>query len=295
MAGQTAVNKAPQAAGAPSTPMQRAEGTLHGVELGREGTMGRAVAVSINSVSVQKRKREGPEPQGPATGDGSRRGGAKRVAANDGTAIEAGNVSTGELKDPVGAALMAVQPVGAQPEAGMENNQAAQSSSSNSLDFVPLSEPGHTDQTNAQVGTAGGSNQADAANAAVAALAGIFPTMTVPQSTDLAFANNPAVENERTMDGSFAVSDDSNGEQHGTGDNAAGGGRSSQGPGGRRSSNGESGGGRKLAVGSDEWHRVRRDNHKEGKRCDAVPSWPPPPPLPSKLTEAQSSGADERR
>ena len=271
MAGQTAVNKAPQAAGAPSTPMQRAEGTLQAVELGREGATPRAVAVSINSTSVQKRKREGPEPQRPTTGDGSRRGGAKRVAANDGTAIEVGNVSTGELKDPVGAALMAVQPVGAQADAGME---APHSSSSNSLDFVPLSEPSHADQTNAQGGTTGSSNQADAANAAVAALAGIFPTMTVPQPTDMAFANNPAIENERTMDGSFAVSDDSNGEQHGAGDNAAGGGRSSQGPGGRRSSNGDGGGGgRKLAVGSDEWHRVRRDNHKEGKRCDVVLSW----------------------
>lgn len=80
------------------------------------------------------------------------------------------------------------------------------------------------------------------ASTAAAAL-GIYPTMTVPQPTDVSFANQTS-DSDRN-DQSFVDSQDMNDfmstPQHG--------GRSTG----------------KPAVGSDEWHKVRKDNHKEGK------------------------------
>lgn len=81
---------------------------------------------------------------------------------------------------------------------------------------------------------------AEHASTAAAALAGIYPTMTVPQPTDVSFAtqgsdgdrDNSFMDNSQQLD-SYQEST----------------------PSGRHS---------KPAVGSDEWHKVRKDNHKEG-------------------------------
>ncbi|PBP15861.1 Helix-loop-helix protein that binds the motif CACRTG [Diplocarpon rosae] len=83
---------------------------------------------------------------------------------------------------------------------------------------------------------------AEHASTAAAALAGIYPTMTVPQPTDVSFATQGSEE----QDGSFM--DNSN-------DGFPLYGRAT-----------EEIGRRKPAVGSDEWHKVRKDNHKEVER-----------------------------
>lgn len=81
-----------------------------------------------------------------------------------------------------------------------------------------------------------------ASSTAAAALAGIYPTMTIPQPTDVSFATQGSgdqnqdsfMDNSQQGDDSFL--------QNATPS--------------RPSS--------KPAVGSEEWHKVRKDNHKEG-------------------------------
>ncbi|KAI9844132.1 MAG: basic helix-loop-helix protein [Thelocarpon superellum] len=102
----------------------------------------------------------------------------------------------------------------------------------------------------------GASNASDATSTAVAALAGLFPTMTVPQPTDLSFASTASGDGDRNLDPSFNLGE---GDSHASGQNfdleAL-----------RDGSGRDSTGGQKPAVGSEEWHRVRRDNHKEVER-----------------------------
>jgi len=76
---------------------------------------------------------------------------------------------------------------------------------------------------------------------AAAALAGVYPTMTIPQPTDVSFAT----QGSDNQDGSFMDNSQQEGSfnEHST-------------PSGRN----------KPAVGSDEWHKVRKDNHKEVER-----------------------------
>ncbi|KAF8857584.1 hypothetical protein BDZ45DRAFT_690814 [Acephala macrosclerotiorum] len=89
---------------------------------------------------------------------------------------------------------------------------------------------------------------AEHASTAAAALAGIYPTMTVPQPTDLSFGN-PGSDSDRNPESSFM--DNSQQQDSFSMDTST--------PSGGRSSN-------KPAVGSDEWHKVRKDNHKEVER-----------------------------
>lgn len=115
----------------------------------------------------------------------------------------------------------------------------------------------------------GASNPSNATATAAAALAGIFPTMTVPQPT---FGNSAAAgDPDRNIDPSFGLGDNEGGQhQHALPnfdlDDVSRRTRLPQLPtippqsstgGGSSSSN-------KPIVGSEEWHRVRRDNHKEG-------------------------------
>ena len=96
---------------------------------------------------------------------------------------------------------------------------------------------GHLDQHN---------GSAEHASTAAAALAGIYPTMTVPQPTDVSFAT------QGSSDGNGESSFMDNSQQQDSFMDT---------PSGR-------GSGGKPTVGSDEWHKVRKDNHKEGK-CGA--------------------------
>jgi hypothetical protein len=88
---------------------------------------------------------------------------------------------------------------------------------------------------------------AEHASTAAAALAGIYPTMTVPQPTDVSFATQGS-DSDRNPESSFM---DNSQQQDSFMENST--------PSGR-------GSGSKPAVGSDEWHKVRKDNHKEVER-----------------------------
>lgn len=107
-----------------------------------------------------------------------------------------------------------------------------------------------------------------ASSTAAAALAGIMPQLTVPQPTELSFASSvSATDVDRQLESSFDLGGPENGPNHtvqGSPYNLGGfpGGAGAQLQAARESS---TGGGSKPAVGSDEWHKVRRDNHKEGK------------------------------
>jgi hypothetical protein len=92
----------------------------------------------------------------------------------------------------------------------------------------------------------GHNGSAEHASTAAAALAGIYPTMTVPQPTDVSFATQGS-DSDRNAESSFL---DNSQQQDSFMENST--------PSGRGSGN-------KPAVGSDEWHKVRKDNHKEGK------------------------------
>ncbi|KAK3169361.1 hypothetical protein OEA41_008744 [Lepraria neglecta] len=115
--------------------------------------------------------------------------------------------------------------------------------------------------------------QAHIANAdpstAAAALAANMPQLTVPRPTELSFPSTGSGNDpDRQLDSSFDMGGGSDGDHHHHNHN--------QGPpynldayqgdpvGQAQTSDG--GGGTKPAVGTDEWHKVRRDNHKEVER-----------------------------
>lgn len=117
------------------------------------------------------------------------------------------------------------------------------------------------------VNGAGGANASDTAAAAMAQ----FHTMRVPQSTEEAFMsqvvdsaqsdrpNSASIDQQRTGSFDFDVSGlkDATAASNEEGSPTA----PSQTPGGSS----------KPAVGTDEWHKVRRDNHKEGEpHCGAT-------------------------
>ncbi|POS86962.1 hypothetical protein EPUL_002410 [Erysiphe pulchra] len=99
---------------------------------------------------------------------------------------------------------------------------------------------GHLDSHN-------GSTEHSSTAAAAAAMAGIYPQMTVPQQTEVSFATQ-GPDMDRNQESSYM--DNSQQGQESFMEN--------QNPSGDRGSNS------KPAVGSEEWHKVRKDNHKEG-------------------------------
>lgn len=94
----------------------------------------------------------------------------------------------------------------------------------------------------------GSAEHASASSTAAAALAGIYPTMTIPQPTDVSFATQNS-DPDRNPDSSFMDNSQQGGDSF----------METSTPSGR-------GTGSKPAVGSDEWHKVRKDNHKEVER-----------------------------
>jgi bHLH factor len=114
-----------------------------------------------------------------------------------------------------------------------------------------------------QQATAEPSDAADPANAsstAAAALGSMYPTLHVPPSTEETFAAQVSVEHEHHQDHSF----NSSGVNHPDGLPAP----APVAP--MPSSNGvpeqrfNTTTNPKPAVGSEEWHKMRKDNHKEG-------------------------------
>lgn len=107
-----------------------------------------------------------------------------------------------------------------------------------------------------------------ASSTAAAALAGIIPQLTVPQPTELSFVSTGSgTDGDRPIDSSFDLGDNS--QNHNVpGNYGLGGfqGTATQVQHAHESSNGTP----KHPVGSDEWHKVRRDNHKEGETLRIV-------------------------
>ena len=108
----------------------------------------------------------------------------------------------------------------------------------------------------------------DNSNSNSASGLGMMPQLTVPQPTELSFVSTGSgPDADRQLDASFDLVD--NGQNHNLQGSPYGmggfQGTSSQVQNARESSNG---GGTKPAVGSDEWHKVRRDNHKEGEQVE---------------------------
>lgn len=100
---------------------------------------------------------------------------------------------------------------------------------------------------------------------AAAALAANMPQLTVPRPTELSFpSTSPGTDAERHMDSSFDMGGGSDGDQHHHTQGAPYNLEAYQGDGAAPAQSSDGGGGTKPAVGTDEWHKVRRDNHKEG-------------------------------
>ena len=103
-------------------------------------------------------------------------------------------------------------------------------------------------------------NHNASSSTAAAALAASIPQLTVPQPTELSFpSTNSGNEEERQIDASFDIGQDST-QQHSDGGsyNPYAGSNGDQ----TQIAGGDTPG--KPAVGTDEWHKVRKDNHKEG-------------------------------
>ena len=105
-------------------------------------------------------------------------------------------------------------------------------------------------------------NGSSAGTAADTASAALHVQMNVPQPTELSFqTQTSSSDNDRPMSSSFNLGDHAS-QAHGLPDfdylKAA-----PAGSGGDGSPN--SAGLQKPTVGSEEWHKVRRDNHKEGQ------------------------------
>jgi hypothetical protein len=180
----------------------------------RENT---SVHDDIAMTPAQKRKRDLSDQDGSA--DSTRRTSYKRVSQN--TSSNAASHSN-QTSDPSGNAMM-------------NNQQEADAAVEALQDFTS--------------GQNGGNDHANASSTAAAALAGIYPTMTIPQPTDVSFATQAS---EDRNDGSFNMDDSQQNDSYMESTPGHSGGRGS-------------GGGSKPAVGSEEWHKVRKDNHKEGR------------------------------
>ncbi|KAL8690908.1 MAG: hypothetical protein Q9218_003760 [Villophora microphyllina] len=149
---------------------------------------------------------------------------------------------------------------------GHENNNLFLESSSNSDDFSNLGQ-----QLRAANNSTHGLPTSNMSSTATAALAGIMPQMTIPQPTDMSFASTASASNadgDRPFDSSFDMGGEDGHGQHNQGPqyniNSFPGSTAAQVQAARENSNG--GTGHKPSVGTDEWHKVRRDNHKEVER-----------------------------
>ncbi|KAI9840846.1 MAG: basic helix-loop-helix protein [Sclerophora amabilis] len=214
----------------------------------------------LGAMATNKRKRDTTDHDSagaqPTSGErATRRSSFKRSSSTNANSIAPNDASgpANEINDPSDASFLSAHDNPSFAGHGPEN---LQNSSSTSLDFSAMSQHHggeHAAQQNGEPDVAG------ATSTAAAALAGIYPNMTVPQPTEVSFANTAAgSDGDRNLDPSFGMGEHDGGQnQLGQEyiDALARGGQSDR----------ESGG-QKPPVGSDEWHRVRRDNHKEVER-----------------------------
>lgn len=135
-------------------------------------------------------------------------------------------------------------------------------SSSSSQDFNALSQ-----QLARHVASHGlPENNANSGSTAAAALAGIMPQLTVPQPTEISFVSTASgTDADRQLDSSFDLGGENNPNHNVQGSPYGMGGFQGTATQVQNASDVPNGG-PKPAVGSDEWHKVRRDNHKEGEQ-----------------------------
>jgi len=135
----------------------------------------------------------------------------------------------------------------------LEANDSSHLANSISADFTALQQATH-DHPDA-------SDPANASSTAAAALGSMYPTMHVPQSTEETFAAQ-AAENDHHADAYNGPGDVSHNDNSMAVDTSAASLQASNGisknfaPGAHHP---------KPAVGSEEWHKMRKDNHKEGR------------------------------
>ncbi|KAI3337337.1 hypothetical protein HD806DRAFT_476368 [Xylariaceae sp. AK1471] len=189
---------------------------------------------SAPSSPSQKRKRGGPD----SSPDSRRSKRSVPIAAMSGT------------PDPASAAYV---------ESAVEAAQAA-AQAATSADFAALQQ--------AAAERHEVSDPANASSTAAAALGTMYPTLHVPQTTEATFVTPASAETEGHEGSPFSHHDLL--QSHGLSDPSANdlsqqAQQNGAGPGqpaySTRSSNQP-----KLAVGSEEWHKQRKDNHKEVER-----------------------------
>jgi len=188
--------------------------------------------------------------------DNPRHGSFKRASPANNTARNGT-----DLSDPSGGSFLSTQ------NASGNGEDEMQSSSNSSHDFSALTQQLVQHAASHQNG--GQHSASEAASTAAAALAGVFPQMTIPQPTEISFASNTSGgEGERQLDSSFGLGEHDGDQIHpGNQQYNLDALRQSTGAQVQAARETSNGGGVKPAVGSDEWHKVRRDNHKEGQ-CD---------------------------
>lgn len=163
-------------------------------------------------------------------------------------------------------------------------------------DDQPAPQHEHSDQQNSSHQRSHSHTQgvvSSASDTATAALAQ-YHTMTVPQPTENTFMHQPTEGGDRVsgtpVDQTPVQRSASFGDME---VNAPNGDASS--PTGAQATPG----GSKPTVGSDEWHKVRRDNHKEGKLAASrtpslkLPALTPPLPVERRRRETINEGINE--
>ncbi len=183
----------------------------------------------MGGTGQQKRKRELSD-QGSESADAARRGSKARIEEHG----KENDDGVNAFKHDPGNAFMEQQ----QQHEGNAGVNAIQ-------EYSNLHEQSLGDQNGAQ-------DHANASSTAAAAL-GIYPTMSIPQPTNLQFQTQDSQQNQQQQNQSFM----DNGPQ----DDSSYMDPPSATPQGSRSQV------NKPAVGSEEWHKVRKDNHKEGTSC----------------------------
>ena len=202
----------------PQQPQQQVSAHAESTLPNLDGRRRESVMTANAAAGAHKRKREGSDQHGPAGTTGAADGGAvggrrapsKRVAANSAVVLSSNDLAVqgADLGDASTSALVSNN----SNRAPTGDDEMHHHSSAASLDLGALAQtsPQHAAHHNSDHPGHRGvtADMSDAASTAVATLAGIYPTMTVPQPTDLSFANTgPGGDNDRHLDPSFAMSE----------------------------------------------------------------------------------------
>ncbi|KAF3022615.1 basic helix-loop-helix protein [Neopestalotiopsis sp. 37M] len=193
-----------------------------------------------SSTSPSRRKRSAPD-SSPAESRRAKRGAASATMSNHAD----------------------VEAAASYVESAVEAAQAAAAASVNAADFTALQQATQADHHES-------ADPANASSTAAAALGSMYPTIHVPPTTEETFAAQAANENEHNSYGSNdMVPTDSMPDPSNQGPPQ---GPPQPGQNGLRSgapvfqSPVQQPAGHRPAVGSEEWHKQRKDNHKEVER-----------------------------